>query len=115
MQADGHQIRCKAFRHLRAIRHAKGIPMELNSKVADFTLETDEEKKVSLSDFKGKPVILFFYPRADTPGSTVESCSFRDAVSKFTKKGVTVIGVSPDTTKAQAKFKEKFGADPRNH
>ena len=52
--------------------------------------------------------MLYFYPRADTPGCTIEACEFRDSVSKFTEKGVTVIGVSPDTTKAQSKFKEKF-------
>ena len=55
--------------------------MELNQKVADFTLETDEEKSVSLSDFAGKPVVLFFYPRADTPGCTIEACGFRDSSS----------------------------------
>jgi peroxiredoxin Q/BCP len=52
--------------------------------------------------------VLYFYPRADTPGCTIEACEFRDTAKKFTKKGVTVLGVSPDTTKAQAKFKEKF-------
>ena len=82
--------------------------MELNQKVPDFTLETDEGKTTSLSSYAGKPVVLFFYPRADTPGCTIEACEFRDTAKKFTSKGVTVLGVSPDTTKAQAKFKEKF-------
>lgn len=74
----------------------------------DFKVLTDAGEEFHLADHKNERIVLYFYPRADTPGCTVESCSFRDAVKKFTKKGVTVIGVSPDTTKAQAKFKEKF-------
>ena len=74
----------------------------------EFKVLTDGGEEFDLADHKNEKIVLYFYPRADTPGCTVESCSFRDAVSKFTKKGVTVIGVSPDTTKAQAKFKEKF-------
>jgi thioredoxin-dependent peroxiredoxin len=74
----------------------------------EFKVLTDSGEEFDLADHKNEKIVLYFYPRADTPGCTVESCSFRDAVSKFTTKGVTVIGVSPDTTKAQAKFKEKF-------
>jgi len=83
--------------------------MELNQKVADFTLQTDEEKTVSLSGYKGKPVVLFFYPRADTPGCTIEACGFRDAFTKLQKAGAVVLGISRDTPKAQARFKAKFG------
>lgn len=84
--------------------------MELkeNEKVADFTLQTDEDKTVSLSDYKGKPVVLFFYPRADTPGCTIEACGFRDQFAKLQKAGAVVLGISRDTPKAQAKFKAKF-------
>jgi thioredoxin-dependent peroxiredoxin len=74
----------------------------------EFKVLTDNGEEFDLADHKNEKIVLYFYPRADTPGCTIESCSFRDAVSKFTKKGVTVLGVSPDTTKAQAKFKEKF-------
>jgi peroxiredoxin Q/BCP len=74
----------------------------------EFKVLTDSGEEFDLADHKNEKIVLYFYPRADTPGCTIESCSFRDAVSKFTKKGVTVLGVSPDTTKAQAKFKEKF-------
>jgi peroxiredoxin Q/BCP len=74
----------------------------------DFTVLTDSSEAFKLADHKHEKIVLYFYPRADTPGCTIESCEFRDTVKKFTKKGVTVIGVSPDTTKAQAKFKEKF-------
>ena len=82
--------------------------MELNSKVADFTLQTDEDKTVSLSDYAGKPVILFFYPRADTPGCTIEACGFRDAFTKLQKAGAVVLGISRDTPQAQAKFRAKY-------
>jgi len=81
--------------------------MELNEKVADFTLETDEEKKVSLSDFKGKPVVLFFYPRADTPGCTREAIDFTRLKDAFTAAGAAVIGVSGDPPKAQEAFRNK--------
>src|SRR5208282_5726095 len=97
MQADG-----------QSIQHTRGIPMELNTKVADFTLQTDEDKTVSLSDFKGKPVILFFYPRADTPGCTIEACGFRDTFKKLQAAGAVVLGISRDTPKDQAKFRAKY-------
>ncbi len=82
--------------------------MELNKKVANFTLKTDEDKTVSLSDFAGKPVILFFYPRADTPGCTIEACGFRDTFKKLQAAGAVVLGISRDTPKAQAKFRAKY-------
>ena len=82
--------------------------MELNEKVADFTLQTDEDKTVSLSDYAGKPVILFFYPRADTPGCTIEACGFRDTFKKLQAAGAVVLGISRDTPQAQAKFRAKY-------
>ncbi|HEY1767022.1 MAG TPA: thioredoxin-dependent thiol peroxidase [Terracidiphilus sp.] len=82
--------------------------MELNQKVADFTLQTDEDKTVSLSTYAGKPVILFFYPRADTPGCTIEACGFRDTFQKLQAAGAVVLGISRDTVKDQAKFKAKY-------
>ncbi len=62
-----------------------------------------------LSNYATNPVILFFYPRADTPGCTVEACSFQDAISELKDAGVVVLGISRDTVKAQKKFAEKFG------
>jgi peroxiredoxin Q/BCP len=82
--------------------------MKLNEKVADFTLQTDEDKTVSLSDFAGKPVILFFYPKADTPGCTIEACGFRDTFKKLLAAGAVVLGISRDTPRDQAKFRAKF-------
>jgi thioredoxin-dependent peroxiredoxin len=82
--------------------------MEINEKIADFTLQDDQEKTVHLSDFAGKPVVLFFYPRADTPGCTIEACGFRDQFKKIQNAGAVVLGISRDTPKAQKKFREKY-------
>jgi len=76
--------------------------------VEDFTLQNQDGKDVSLSDFKDSPVVLFFYPRADTPGCTIESCGFRDAFTKFKKEGIVVLGISRDTVKAQKNFHRKY-------
>jgi len=84
--------------------------MELkeNDQVANFTLQTDEDQTVSLSDYAGKPVVLFVYPRANTPGCTIEACGFRDTFQKLLDAGAVVLGISRDTPKAQAKFRAKY-------
>jgi thioredoxin-dependent peroxiredoxin len=82
--------------------------MEVHDKVVDFALQDDQEKTVHLSDYAGTPVVLFFYPRADTPGCTIEACGFRDVFKKIQKAGAVVLGISRDTPKAQAKFKAKY-------
>lgn len=82
--------------------------MEVHEKVSDFTLQDDQENTVHLSDYAGTPVVLFFYPRADTPGCTIEACGFRDVFKKIQKAGAVVLGISRDTPKAQAKFKAKY-------
>ena len=74
----------------------------------DIRLQTETGEDFQLSDLKGKRVVLYFYPKADTPGCTVEACEFRDDMRKFDKKGVAVIGISPDKSAAQAKFKDKY-------
>jgi peroxiredoxin Q/BCP len=79
-----------------------------NDPVDDFTLQNQEGKSVSLSDYKATPVVLFFYPRADTPGCTIESCGFRDIFARFKKAGITVFGISRDTVKDQKKFQTKY-------
>jgi peroxiredoxin Q/BCP len=73
-----------------------------------FSAPDQDGKTVSLADFKGRTVILYFYPKDDTPGCTVEACSFRDEHSAFLKKGCVVLGVSPDNAKSHTKFIEKF-------
>ena len=77
-------------------------------KAPDIRVQTDAGAEFRLSDLKGKRVVLYFYPRADTPGCTVEACEFRDGMKAFAKKGVAVVGVSPDKPAAQAKFKQKY-------
>ena len=84
------------------------MSLEVGQTAPDFELLDDAGKKVSLSDYRGKKVVLFFYPKADTPGCTVESCDFRDEVKAFSKKGTVVLGASKDTPKDQTKFKEKY-------
>ncbi|MGC2640025.1 MAG: thioredoxin-dependent thiol peroxidase [Acidobacteriaceae bacterium] len=82
--------------------------MEINDPVPDFVLQDDGENTVHLKDFAGKPVVLFFYPKADTPGCTIEACGFRDQFSKIQKTGAVVLGISRDTPRAQKKFREKY-------
>ncbi len=73
----------------------------------DFELSDDTGKTQKLSDYLGKTVVLYFYPKDDTPGCTTEACNFRDDYSTYTQAGVTILGISPDTVKSHAKFKEK--------
>lgn len=80
----------------------------VGAKAPAFSAPDQSGKIVSLSDFKGKTVILYFYPKDDTSGCTVEACSFRDEHAVFRKKGAVVIGVSPDNAKSHVKFIEKF-------
>jgi peroxiredoxin Q/BCP len=77
-------------------------------KAPDFTAKDQNGKTVSLSDFKGKNVILYFYPKDDTPGCTAEACSFRDNYQSMLGKGFEVIGVSTDDEKSHKKFEKKF-------
>lgn len=82
--------------------------MQTNDIVENFTLQDQDGHYVSLSDFTASPVVLFFYPRADTPGCTVEACGFRDSFEKLKAAGAIILGISRDTVKAQKKFEEKF-------
>src|SRR5215471_12611545 len=82
--------------------------MQVGDTIEDFTLQNENDETVHLSDYKGKPVVLFFYPRADTPGCTIEACGFRDTFKKLQAAGAVVLGISRDTPKAQAKFKAKY-------
>ena len=73
-----------------------------------FKTTNAEGETVSLKDYKGQKVVLYFYPKDDTPGCTKEACSFRDAFAKFKKRGVTVLGVSPDSEASHKKFTTKY-------
>jgi peroxiredoxin Q/BCP len=74
----------------------------------DFTLPSDGGGEVSLSDYRGKKVVLYFYPKDNTPGCTTEACNFRDDYSEIVAAGAAVLGVSPDPVKSHDKFKAKF-------
>jgi len=75
----------------------------------DFTLPSDQDEQVTLSSFRGKKVVVYFYPKDDTPGCTKEACSFRDANSLFMAKGAVVIGISPDDATSHQRFRAKHG------
>jgi peroxiredoxin Q/BCP len=84
------------------------MSVDVGDKAPGFTLPTDGGGEISLSDFKGKPVVLYFYPKDDTSGCTAEACAFRDALPDFSKVKAEVIGISRDPVKKHDKFKEKY-------
>jgi len=84
------------------------MALEIGKKAPDFTLPDQDGNPVKLSGFKGQRVVVFFYPKANTPGCTRESCDFRDEVAAFKKKKVVVLGISKDTPASQKKFQEKY-------
>lgn len=77
-------------------------------KAPDFSLPDQNRKLHSLSDYKGKWIVVYFYPKDDTPGCTKEACEFRDAISEFRKRGIEIVGISKDTVESHKKFSEKF-------
>ena len=83
--------------------------LKAGDKAPAFSLQDQSGKTVSLAQFKGRKLLVYFYPKANTPGCTIQSCNVRDARQAFSKKGTAVIGVSPDKPSAQQKFDEKFG------
>jgi peroxiredoxin Q/BCP len=74
----------------------------------DFELKSDDGETVKLSSLRGKPVVLYFYPKDDTPGCTAQACGIRDAYGEFEQAGAVVLGISPDSEKRHVKFKEKY-------
>jgi len=74
----------------------------------DFELASDSGKPVRLSSLRGKPVVLYFYPKDDTPGCTAQACGIRDAYGEFERAGAVVLGVSPDTVEQHVKFRDKY-------
>jgi len=96
-----------------AIRHrlSKGSPNPMpaiGDLAPDFALEDQNGTTVRLADYRGKHVVLYFYPKDDTPGCTKEACGFRDDYAKFTSKNVVILGVSPDDPKSHKKFVDKY-------
>lgn len=82
--------------------------IEAGTKAPAFTLKATDGSTVKLSDLKGKPVVLYFYPKDDTPGCTKEACAFRDRKDELTELGAVVFGISPDTVESHVKFSDKF-------
>jgi peroxiredoxin Q/BCP len=83
--------------------------VEKGQKAPDFTLTADTGESVTLSQLRGSPVVLYFYPKDDTPGCTAQACGLRDVWAELQGKGAVVLGVSPDSPKRHVKFKEKYG------
>lgn len=82
--------------------------LEAGDKVPDFTVNDQDGNPVSLSDYKGKKLVVFFYPKASTPGCTAEACNLRDNYSALKDKGYELLGVSADSEKRQSNFKQKY-------
>jgi thioredoxin-dependent peroxiredoxin len=94
--------------------------VEEGNPAPDFTLTSDSGERVSLSQFRGQRVVLYFYPKDDTPGCTAQACGIRDSYDDFEQRGAVVLGVSPDEESSHVKFKQKYGlpftllADPEH-
>jgi len=85
------------------------MPVTEGTAAPDFTLISDSGESVSLSSLRGKPVVLYFYPKDNTSGCTKQACGIRDAWGEFERRGAVVLGVSPDGESSHAKFRDKFG------
>ena len=96
------------------------MKLETGIKAPDFTLANQDEEHISLADYAGKKVIVYFYPAASTPGCTTQACDFRDNINSLKSAGYTVLGISPDSPKKLKNFKDKEGlnfellSDPDN-
>lgn len=84
------------------------MPLSSGIPAPDFTLPDENGVERKLSDYRGSPVVLYFYPKDDTPGCTKEACNFRDDYSAYEEAGITILGVSPDSSKRHANFKAKY-------
>lgn len=82
--------------------------LHVNDKAPDFTLANQKGEKRTLSEYKGQTVVLYFYPKDDTPGCTIQACSYRDSMAEFEKRGIKVFGISKDDVKSHQKFESKY-------
>ena len=85
------------------------MPISSGIPAPEFSLPDETGKLRSLNEFRGHPLVLYFYPKDDTPGCTTEACNFRDDYSQYTQAGIIILGVSADSTQSHAKFKAKYG------
>jgi thioredoxin-dependent peroxiredoxin len=90
-------------------RRTEAPVVDEGSPAPDFTLTSDSGDAVTLSSFRGAPVVLYFYPRDDTPGCTAQACGIRDTWGAFDERGAVVLGISPDSVSSHAEFREKYG------
>lgn len=88
---------------------ADNTRLEVGDKAPEFTLTSDSEREVSLSDFAGRRVVIYFYPKANTPGCTTEACDFRDSMEQLNDQDIAVVGISPDKPDKLAKFRDDHG------
>jgi peroxiredoxin Q/BCP len=93
---------------LRRLSNMSNDMLKIGDRAPEFELPSDTGENVKLSDFRGKRVVLYFYPKDDTPGCTTQSCGFRDAYPQIEEKNAVVLGVSPDGIKSHRKFKTKY-------
>ena len=84
------------------------MPIEEGTAAPDFELESDAGERVRLSVLRGRPVVLYFYPRDDTPGCTLQACDIRDAWGEFEARGAVVLGISPDSVSSHGEFRAKY-------
>lgn len=84
------------------------MPLSAGNPAPEFSLPDDTGVMRALSDYRGRPVLLYFYPKDDTPGCTTEACNFRDDYSAYEQAGVVILGVSPDSVRSHARFKAKY-------
>ena len=84
------------------------MPITSGSPAPNFSLKDDEGKLRTFSEYKGTKIVLYFYPKDDTPGCTTEACNFRDDYNEYIDAGITILGVSPDSVKSHKEFREKF-------
>jgi peroxiredoxin Q/BCP len=84
------------------------MPVDVGQEAPDFELESDSGERVRLSALRGSPVVLYFYPKDDTPGCTLQACEIRDAWSDFEARGAVVLGVSPDSVSSHERFRSKY-------
>jgi peroxiredoxin Q/BCP len=99
----------KAAPKTRAASAKQAAPVAKGSRAPDFTLDTDAGDAITLSALRGTKVVLYFYPKDDTPGCTIQACDFRDSLAGFARLDAVVLGVSPDSVSSHARFRQKFG------
>src|SRR5262245_11837377 len=92
------------FSHPTCLLERRSPMVETGKAAPDFTLSDQEGNEVSLSKLEGSPIVLYFYPKDDTPGCTKEACAFRDSFAEYQRAGATILGVSPDSIESHAKF-----------